>query len=96
MEGAVGQARGALQASQWKHTEELLAVIAELIHENTRAFVVVNSKKGGRPPEPLKITRPYQQSIKKARRKATSEDLVKMFGGRVRHVPTGETVERAE
>lgn len=84
-EGAVGVELG--NTPGWTNTEELLALIAETIDAGNAAFYNVHRKKGAPPAKPLKVTRP---GPKKKRRKATSEDLVAMFGGAARF--TGRTV----
>ncbi|MDF1596942.1 MAG: hypothetical protein P1T08_12760 [Acidimicrobiia bacterium] len=70
----------------WGYTEELLAVIAELVHENIRVLVKANSKKGTRLPDPLRLPRPWTPP----RRPATAHDLKLLFGGRVVYTPRGE------
>ncbi len=93
--GAVGRARGALQAQTWQNNEELLAVIAELLHDNTRAFIMANSKKGTPAPKQLKIPRPLRTNQKPAKkRKATIAELKRFFGER--RPPTSTTKPRAE
>lgn len=61
----------------WSTTEELLALVAELVDTGNRYFYSANSKRGTRPPDPVRITRPNRRP----RRVATSADLVEMFGG---------------
>lgn len=43
---------------RWGDSEELLALIAELLHTLIRVTVKANSKPGTRVPEPLHIRRP--------------------------------------
>lgn len=95
MTGAVGRARGAFEAENWQHAEELLAVVAELVQENTRAIIIANSRKGAPKPKEFRVPRPYDNKPKanRPKRAATSEDLAVMFGGKVKHVPTGSLGE---
>lgn len=44
----------------WDTKTELLATIAELIDQNSRLFIMANSKQGAKPPTPIKIPRPGQ------------------------------------
>lgn len=46
---------------QWGVAEELLARIAELVHNLTLVTVDVNGKWAGRRPDPLRITRPGEK-----------------------------------
>lgn len=62
-----------------------MAVIAELIDNNNRIHMQVNSKKGAPAPKPLKIPRPWDKP--KVKRKATSEDMKAIFGGNAEYVP---------
>jgi hypothetical protein len=78
LHGAFGRAVEAIQAQTWQQSEELLALIAELIDTNNRLLFMVNSKKGTPPPKALKIERPHQKP--KKRRAATNEELIEMFG----------------
>lgn len=43
---------------RWGSPEELLAIIAELIHEQTRTLIQLLGGKGARPPQPLRLPRP--------------------------------------
>lgn len=82
MSGAVGRAFGALQTKDWRNAEEMLATIAELIHDQTLLLMKVNSKKGTKLPKALKIERPWQVEAKKnkPRRNATTEEMIAIFG----------------
>lgn len=73
-------------------------MVAELVHENTRAFVIANSKKGTQAPKPLEIPRPPRrrettdpspltsgETGPVRKRPATSEELVAFFGGNARY-----------
>lgn len=89
LESALGLALGAYTPA-WTNNEELLALIAEQIHENTRAFVIAHSKRGAAAPPALRIPRPDRDSARAAgatdrKRPATSEELVAFFGGSARY-----------
>lgn len=73
-------------------------MVAELVHENTRAFVIANSKKGTAPPKALEVPRPPRrhdttdpspltsgETGPARKRPATSEELVAFFGGAARY-----------
>lgn len=49
------------RAEQWGYSEELLARIAELVHQLTLVMVDVNGKWRGGRPDPLHITRPGEK-----------------------------------
>lgn len=57
--------------SSWTNQEELLAAIAELVSQSNTLFIQANSKKGARPPKPLRIPRPGDEKPKPA----TGEEL---------------------
>lgn len=67
----------------WTYTEELLALIAEILDQSTRLFIMANSKKGTKPPDPLEIQRPGQPSRKErekqVRRNPTHGEIVDFF-----------------
>lgn len=74
----------------WSNAEELLALLAELQHDHSRLFIVANSKKGTPVPKPLHINRPRGAAATDAdrgvgKRPATSDELVRWFGGRARY-----------
>lgn len=50
------------ERDQWTHDTELLAVLAELVHQNTSVLVRANSKKPPHIP-PLRIPRPGEKPI---------------------------------
>lgn len=50
----------AVGAQKWRDNEELLAMIAELLHALLVVTIKVHSKKGAQMPKPLRITRPGQ------------------------------------
>lgn len=84
-ESALGISTGALRPG-WGATEELLATVVELVDAGNRSFFRVHSKRGAQQPKPIKVTRPADPNEPpKRRRKATSEDLVAMFGGAARY-----------
>lgn len=48
----------ALRGDPWHDDTHLLALIAELIHENTLLFLKANTKKGTQIPKRLRVPRP--------------------------------------
>jgi len=86
-ESSFGLAMGAYRPG-WSNAEELLAIIAELVDQNTRMFVIANSKKGTQAPKPIDIQRPTRVTDAEAkepkRRQATPAELRAWFGGAVR------------
>lgn len=92
-ESALGFATGGYRPG-WGATEELLAVLAELVDLGNRTFFRVNSKRGAQQPRPIEIPRPPDPNEEpKKRRPATSEDLKALFGGAA--VYTGPPVDDA-
>lgn len=84
-ESALGFSTGGYRPG-WGATEELLALVAEVIDHGNRLFFKAHSKRGAQQPKPLKITRPADPLEEpKKRRPATSEDLREMFGGVARY-----------
>lgn len=55
----------------WSDEKELAATNIEVVDALRRAFIVANSKKGAREPEPVRIPRPWQKS-EAVKRKGTS------------------------
>lgn len=49
----------------WSDEKELLATQIEVVDALRRAFIMAHSKQGTRPPEPIKIPRPWQKAEKK-------------------------------
>lgn len=68
------------EAAAWGNTEELLAVLAELIDHGNRLLFSVNRGKGTRIPEPIKIRRPGSivEDIKRA--PASHAEVIAFFG----------------
>lgn len=69
----------------WGYTEELLANLIEVEDRGQLWWLSAHAKKGARLPKPIVIERPYR---KRTKRKATSADLVKMFGDVAKYVPS--------
>lgn len=68
---------------QWTTTDELLAQLIEMSDAvGLRHLSALGAK---RLPKPYRVPRPFAPP-KPARRKATSEDLRRMFGGAIRYV----------
>lgn len=61
---------------------EVSAVTAELVHALWRLTVQVNSKKGARPPTPLRVPRPWQQN-KRAQARAVPRITLDELGRRL-------------
>ena len=64
--------------SDWGNTEELLATVAELIDATNRLIYQVNSKKGARVWEPLRVPRPYDK--KRQSQPSSSDEMLAFFG----------------
>lgn len=76
------------EAAKWSQTDELLACLIEVTDRvHLRHLSALGAK---RLPKPVTVNRPKAPSAKPARRKATSEDLRRIFGGAVRYVATKE------
>ena len=73
------------EAANWTQTHELLATLIEVTDAVHLRHLSAITKRGTRLPKPLSITRPNVKP--KQRRKATADDLKKIFGGAVRYVP---------
>lgn len=64
----------------WTATDELLAVIAELVDLNNRLFIQANSRKSGNGPKPLQIRRPWEdEQRQEPRSQATAEEIRAFF-----------------
>jgi hypothetical protein len=73
----------------WTESEELLALVAELVSEGNRLYIMAHAKRGARTPEPLHIPRPGERS---ERRKPSSPSEVRGFFG-AREAPGRVKVE---
>lgn len=65
---------------RWTRTDELIASLIEVVDASAWRVVSPHLKKGTRPPTPLRVPRPGQPQ-RRHRRKATSDDLKRLFGG---------------
>lgn len=84
-ESALGFSTGTYRPG-WGPTEELLAIVAEVVDYGNRLYFKAHSKRGAQQPKPLAITRPPDPNAPpKKRRKATSEELKELFGGAARY-----------
>lgn len=72
-------------AAPWSTTDYLLALIAELVDANTRAFVSAYSKKGSKQPKPIEIDRPGDEPKRPA--DMSSPEALKFFAGSVHYTP---------
>lgn len=63
---------------RWTRTDELVASLIEVVDASGWRVVSPHLEKGARTPKPLRVPRPGQRRQK---RKATSDDLKRMFGG---------------
>lgn len=66
--------------ADWGITQELIATAIELIDQGNRQFVMAHSKKGTRPPKPIKIVRPWEIQTK-PKRAATASEVRELLGG---------------
>lgn len=73
----------------WSEDRELLAVNIEVLDSLRRAFLMANSKKGTKPPEPVRIPRPWQKQERPAGRGTRLRDLLSQAGLKVKVVPRG-------
>jgi len=73
----------------WSEERELLAVNIEVLDSLRRAFLMANSKKGTKPPEPVRIPRPWQKQERPAGRGTRLRDLLSQAGLQVKVVPRG-------
>ena len=70
----------------WGINEELAAVQVEMIDKLWRQTVAINSKKGSRQPDPVKIPRPWQlrkrrEKTKRERRSASLAEIGRFLQG---------------
>lgn len=69
-------------------TNELLFALIEVVDGVSWRAVMPHAKRGWKPPKPMTVPRPWQQkrpeTAPKVRRKATHEDMVEVFGDRMR------------
>lgn len=87
LNSAFGRKLGARET--WGNVEELLAALIEQVDAGNRLLYRINSKRGTKQPDPIKVPRPSGRDgetdpVPKKRRPATSEELVKFFGGAAR------------
>lgn len=78
---------------EWRNTEELLAILAEVSHATYRLLWAVNTKPNTPRPEPLEIPRPGQQgrAYEPRSRRASSAEIAAFFGaGQVVYVSEEE------
>lgn len=64
--------------TSWSDEKELLAVNIEVVDALRRAFIVANSKKGSKEPEPVKIARPWHKVTPTKRGTSLTELLTVM------------------
>ena len=68
----------------WTSTEELIALVCELLDTGNRAFVAAHSKRGTPQPKPLQIIRPTRRRPDPSKpRQATKAEMAAFFGGAV-------------
>lgn len=67
-------------AADWGHSEELLAILAELQDEANRMFYTVNWRKAAR--KPIQLRRPWQATEPVRPVRASHEEILRFFGGR--------------
>lgn len=87
---------GAVRPGQWHNVEELLAVLIETVFEGHRLLYSIHSKRGRRPPAPLKVPRPSSSSEQTPpKEQSSTEELLAFFGNpknaiEVRYTPKEE------
>lgn len=69
----------------WTQETEFLANVIEGVSALTVVFMKAWSEKGARIPDPITVPRPWDRA--RERRPATSQDLRKLFGSRMRYAP---------
>jgi hypothetical protein len=65
--------------TSWSDERELAAVQIEVIDALRRAFIMAHSKQGSRPPEAVRIPRPWEKAEKRAGRGTRLRDLIREF-----------------
>lgn len=71
----------------WSNTDELLALLAELVDHSNRQFHAAHLK--GSPPKPLRVPRPHEQAQQTEPLKpATVSEMKEFFAGAAQFVPT--------
>lgn len=82
------------EAAEWGVSDYLLATLIEVTDAVSWRPVMPHAKKGWKPPKPIEVPRPALGAAgepkKKKRRKATSEDLARMFGEAAQYAPGGD------
>ena len=71
--------------TSWTDERELLATQIEVVDGLRRAFIMAHSKKGTKPPEPVKIPRPWD-SAKRGPRGTRLNELIREMRLPVKHV----------
>lgn len=73
------------EAFGWNNSEELLALIAELLDLNNRLFIQANSKPGSQRPKAIEIPRPTRALPlpEQPRQKATADEIRRFFKGHI-------------
>jgi hypothetical protein len=71
--------------NSWTDERELLATQIEVLDGLRRAFLMAHSKPGTRPPEPIRIPRPWQTGDKGKKRGTRLNDLIREMRLPVRH-----------
>lgn len=77
--------------TSWTDERELLATQIEVVDGLRRAFIMAHSKKGTKPPEPIKIPRPWD-TAKRARSGTRLNELIREMRLPVKHVESGREV----
>lgn len=79
---------------QWDLKAELLASLIEVIDYGNRNFIMANSKKGTKPPQPIRVPRPTDSASRalpmetaEPPRHATASEIKAFFGGSVTYIP---------
>lgn len=72
-------ARSFNDGQEWNNSDELLAVLAELVDTTNRILYQANAKKGSRVWEPLKIGRPGEAARARAKAQAKPQEVARFF-----------------
>lgn len=67
--------------ADWGYSEELLALLAELVDHGNRLFFGSLRSKHQKMPEPIRIPRPGDEAKPKGKPKPSHEEIVRFFGG---------------
>lgn len=72
-------------STTWTTDNELAALTIEMLDSLRRLYIQAHSKKGGTPPKPIEIPRPWKRKEKAPAKRGTSlAEMMKQYGLQVR------------